>query len=508
VRVIPAGGAILGPAALAAVLAGAYLIASPPSTDLAAATFRAELFERQGFELWNNAWYSGHHLLSYSVLYPPLAALIGVRAVGALAAVAAAALFASLAEGHFGARALLPSLWFAAAVSSWLLTGRMAFLLGLPFGLAAVAAAGRDRHVSAAILAALAALASPVTGLFAALAGAAIALAGELRRGSWLVLGAAVPIVILNLLFPVGGEEPFVFDAFIAVPLLTVVALWLVPPQLRALRVGVVLYGLLAALVFAVANPLGGNVTRLGALFAGPVLALVLSRRGRALTLAVLIPLLYWQLIAPVRDLAKGAGDPATERVYFEPLLAHLDRVVPAGEPVRIHVPPTENRWEAAYVASRYPLARGWLRQLESEDFELFTGNNLTAGAYREWLSEQGVSYVALADAELDYLAEDEAGLIANGLGFLRPIWRGEHWQLFRVGGAAPIRVSRLGPSWFEIEAPGAGSYRPVIRSTPHWSVVSGSACVAEQDGWTVVEAEGAGPVRVEAKLLGDRCSG
>ena len=131
-----------------------------------------------------------------------------------------------------------------------------------------------------AALAAAASLASPVAGLFVALAGAALALAGERRRGLALALGALVPIAVLNLAFPTGGFEPFVFSAFIAIPLLAAVVLWLVPAEFAALRVGAVLYALLALVLFVIDNPLGGNVTRLGALFAGPVLALVLWPRG------------------------------------------------------------------------------------------------------------------------------------------------------------------------------------------------------------------------------------
>ena len=94
----PAARAIVLPTALAALLAAIYLAVAPASQDLAAATFRADLFSEHGFALWNNQWYSGHYLLSYSVLYPPLAALLGVRLVGALAVVAAAAVFAALAQ--------------------------------------------------------------------------------------------------------------------------------------------------------------------------------------------------------------------------------------------------------------------------------------------------------------------------------------------------------------------------------------------------------------------------
>ncbi|MDP9189479.1 MAG: hypothetical protein M3O25_09550, partial [Actinomycetota bacterium] len=84
------------PTVLAAGLAAIYLLWAPESLDLAAAIFRADLFADHGFLLWSNDWYSGHHLLSYSVLFPPLGALLGVRLTGALAAVAAAAVFAAL----------------------------------------------------------------------------------------------------------------------------------------------------------------------------------------------------------------------------------------------------------------------------------------------------------------------------------------------------------------------------------------------------------------------------
>jgi hypothetical protein len=429
----PSRWTVLAPTLLAAALALAYLAWAPASQDLAAATFRAEFFERNGFESFNELWYSGHNLLSYSVLYPPVAALLGPRETGAIAVVAAAAVFALLAGRRFGATALVPALWFGAGVALWLLTGRMPFLAAVPFGLGAVLAADRGRLAWAVALAALAALTSPVAGLFVALAGAAIALAGERGAGLSLAVGGLVPTIVLNLAFPVGGSEPFRFSAFIAVPLLAAVMIWLVPERYRALRIGAVLYAALALAVFVIPNALGGNVTRLGALLAGPVLALVLWPRGRLVVVAVALPLLYWQLVAPARDLRKAAGDPATERSFFAPLLAELDRL-PAT--TRIQIPPTENRWEAAYVAPHYPIARGWLRQLESDDFELFTDANLTPAAYRRWLTEHEVGYVAVPDADLDYLAEDEVALIDSGLAYLEPVWRDEHWRLYRVRGS------------------------------------------------------------------------
>jgi hypothetical protein len=79
------------PCLVAALGAAAYLLVAPPSADLAAQEYRADL----GLVLWNNGWFAGHHTPGYSVLFPPLGGALGVRLTGALAAVAAAGLFAA-----------------------------------------------------------------------------------------------------------------------------------------------------------------------------------------------------------------------------------------------------------------------------------------------------------------------------------------------------------------------------------------------------------------------------
>ena len=497
---------LLAPTLVALAGAVIYLIWTPQSQDLAAAAFRADVFADHGFALWNNDWYSGHYLLSYSVLYPPLGALLGPPMTAALAAVVSAALFALLARRHFGAAALWPALWFAAAIGAWLCTGRVAFLLAVPFGLGAVLAADSGRLALTVALAALCSIASPVCGLFVALAGGALWIAGEPRSGIALGLGAILPIAALNLAFPVGGVEPFVFSAFIAVPLLAAVVLWLVPQEYRALRIGVVLYALAALAAFVIDTPLGGNVTRLGALFAGPTLALVLWPRGRWVVLAVSLPLLYWQLIAPVRDVTKAAGDPGTEKAFFTPLVDELDRLAATSGPFRVEIPPTKNRWEADYVARSHPLARGWLRQLEADDFELFTEGELTGAAYRQWLHDHAVSYVAVSDSPHDYLAEDEVALIDSGLDYLRPVWGNGDWRLYRVAGAEPPGVDELGVDSFTLRAPRPGTYELSINANRWWGVSSGDACVGERDGRTVVEVSRPGLIRVAPGLSRGRC--
>jgi hypothetical protein len=504
--------------ALAAAGAIAYLIVQPSSLDLAAQAFRADLFDAHGLLLWNDYWYAGHYLLTYSVLFPPLAALLGVRVVGAIAAVATAVLFAAIAQHRYGDRAQIATVWLGGATVTMLIANRLTFALGTAIGLGALLAVQRGRLVLAGGLAALSGLGSPVAALFVALAGATIAVTGRRRAGAILVVASLAPIAALGLAFPTGGYFPFVFSAFIPVPLFAAAVLLLVPAEERALRAGVVLYAAMCLVLLVFHTQVGANAARLGSLFGGPVLALGLAgRRPVALALCAL-PLLYWQWSAPVRDLVAGWGDPSVTEAYYQPLIDEL-RAETGGDPVRIEIPPTRNRFEADYVAPEFPLARGWLRQSESGDFDLFTGGNLTPASYRAWLQERGVSYVALADADPDYLAKDEDELIRAGLPYLHEIWSNDDWRLYRLEGAVGLAspatdpggrpgagagLTRVGASGFAFDSSRRGSYLVRIHYTPYWTVIAGDACVARDGEWTRLDVREAGTVEVATRFSVD----
>ena len=525
---------ILAPMLLAAALGGVYLAWEPQSADLAAQTFRADLFDAQGLQVWSNAWYGGFHLPGYSLLFPPLGAWLGVRLVGALAVVASAGLFAAIANQRYGERARVGVLWFAAASAINLLTGRITFALGVAVGLAALLALQRGRDWLAAILAVLTVLASPVVGLFLAIAGAAVAIARRpavAGRHAWIggavvAVGALATLAAIGAAFPIGGVEPFVASAFQSVPLFAIVALLLLPSEERALRWGVGIYALLAIALFAFDTPVGGNAARLGALFAGPVMALALWGR-RPLALAIVaLPLLAWQLSPAIRDFSDAEGDPSTEAAFHHPLVDELDRLT-VGAPTRVHVLPTRNRWESVYVGESYPLARGWLRQAESDDFDLFQDDNLTAEAYLSWLRERAVSYVAVPlGVDLDYLADDEAALVESGLPYLHLKWETADWRLYEVEDAGPFvtpadapdrpaadaRLATIGPESFELTADAPGDYLVRVRFTPYWDVGEG-ACVEDAGDWTVVRVSTPGVIHAQARFdlgtaLGaeDRC--
>jgi hypothetical protein len=105
-----------------------------------------------------------------------------------------------------------------------------------------------------------------------------------------------------------------------------------------------------------------------------------------------------------------------------------------------VEVPLTGAHWEAANLAGHegIALARGWERQLDTRYGALFYRPGLTASAYRAWLAENRVVYVALPDVRLDEAGQAEGALISHGLPYLREVWRSPHWRLYVVG--APAR--------------------------------------------------------------------
>jgi hypothetical protein len=501
---------------VAALLAIAYLVFQPVTADLAAQAFRSDLFASHGFLIWNNGWYAGHYLPGYSLLFPPLGAALGPRLAGALAAVTSAGLFSSLAGHRYGDRARLATLWFGAGTGTMLFTGRLTFALGVAIGLGALLAFQRGRPRLAAALALLTPCASPVAGVFLLLAGLAVVLSGDRRGGAAIVVPAAAAVTSLSVAFPTAGHEPFVFTAFLGVPLFAVGALMLLPRDERTLRCGVAVYALAATVSFAFANPMGGTMARLGALAAGPVAALGLAGRRQVALAVVALPLLYWQWVAPVRDISRTIGDPAAAQSYYEPLLAELKHRT-HHKPVRVEIPPTQGRWEAEYVAPEFPLVRGWLRQLESGDFDRFTDRKgLTPRAYRNWLHRQGVDLVAVPDATPDPLSRHERALIRHGLPYLRPVWSSRHWSLYAVRdasglvspknapkrpAAADARLTGLGPDWFKLAVRRPATYLVRVHFTSYWTVTDGKACVGPSGQWTKVRVKRAGKVRVATRF-------
>ena len=487
--------------ALAASLSLAYLALQPKTADLAAQLYRTGLFEREGFSLWDNAWYSGHHVPGYSLLFPPLAAALDPRLAAALAAVAATALFERLSGNRLAAFS------FALGTAALLVSGRLTFLFGVAIGVGALLALTRDRPAVAAGLAVATSLASPVAALFLALCAAATLVGSENHRAAAAVTtGAALtPVALMSIVFPEGGTFPFVADAFWPPLAATLLLLVLIPQERRELRAGVALYAALLITAFLIPSPIGGNAVRLGALASGAVavIALLPSRR---LALALIAPaLLYWQWTTPVDDWRNAARDQSTEPAYYAGMLSFLER----QGAVRTEIPFTDNHWESEQVASRISLARGWERQLDREENRLFYEGSLTARRYERWLHDNAVTFVALPDAPIDYSAAEEAKLIRGGLSSLREVWRDEHWRVFAVASPAPIArgavLTELGADSVTLRATRPGRILLRVRFTPYWKLVEGRGCVAPAGRWTAITLKNAGRVRLATSFSASR---
>ena len=494
----------LEPLALVGVLAAIWLIAAPRTADLAAQVYRSELFAREGFAIWDNAWFGGHHLPGYSLVFPSISGLIGPRTVGVLAVAASALLFAEIMRRHAAPRGHLAALWFAMIVAGDLYIGRLTFALGIAIALGAVLALMRGRYAWGAALAAAAAAASPVAGLFLGL-GVLAALSRLPPRWRGVVFAAPLVVVLaLALVFPEGGRQPYDLAAALLGLTVTVTVFFLLDPARRTLRRGVALYAIAVAAAYLIPSPMGSNAARLGVLFAGPLLLIGLrSDVNRRLVAGVCAVLVAWQLAAPVSEVFKArAGVAATKADYFAPLLDFL--AANGAHAGRVEVVPTATRWESVYVARRFALARGWETQLDRGYNALFYKRRLSAGRYERWLRDSGVRFVALADTPKERWGRQEERLLRRSVSFLTPAWRNRHWRVFAVRDPRPMvtggTLARLSSTGFRVRLSPAGVARVRVRYTPFWSVAWPACARPTADGFTVIASRGGAVVDVRAR--------
>jgi hypothetical protein len=496
-------------------------LVAPQSPDLAAQAYRTRLFEEAGFALWDNNWYAGHHLPAYSLLYPWLSALVGVRLLGALAALLSTWAFARVALDVYGERAArwaAPCFALAAAGDLWI--GRITFALGAALAMLAVLALVRRRIALAGVMALLCTAGSPVAGLLLAFAGATHVLhTRKLRPSLVLVLPPVVLALCVQALFAEGGWEPFAASGLFATLAASAAFLFALPPDERLLRTGALLY--VAVTLFSLLpTPMGSNVQRYGVMLAAPLLVCALARSGfsgprrpPALVAAALAGILVWVVWGPIRQTEQVLHDPSTRASYYLPvrrfLAAHAQ-----GVPVRIEVPFTKSHWDAALLAPYVALARGWERQLDKRYDSSIEATPLAPAVYRRWLLRNAVSYVALPDVALDDSSIGERALIEHGVPYLREELRTAHWRIFSVLGATPLAsppaaMMALGHDAFALRFARAGSSLVRVRYTRYWTVASGSGCVGQgREGWTQVNAARAGVVRVAARFSISRALG
>ena len=494
---------------LGITLVALWLIVNPRTPDLAAQVYRVSMFSHFGAIVFDERWYAGHLMPSYSLLFPLVAANLGIRLTAAISVVGSCVLFERVALGIYGAAGRWGSVLFAIAATGDIWSGRLTFAAGVTFALASALAVVKDRALVAATLALLCAAFSPVAALLLALAVLTHAVAS---RSVALPAAVIIPVLALlgstALLFGEGGFEPYPILSFIPTVAVTLAFYCALPGLQRTLRLGAVLYLALCVACLLVHTPMGSNIERYGVLLAAPLLACTLCVDPRRITPARLVALtgiLVWVLWGPVRETAAVVHNPSTRASYYIPVERFL--AAHGGDLARIEVPLTRSHWEAALLAPHVSLAGGWEKQLEERYDSVLLSKTLSAGAYDRWLHQQAVSYVALPDAPLDPSSAREGALIRSGPSFLRLVFNARHWRIYQVLDptsllSGPGALIALGPDSFSVRATHAGDFVVRIHYTSYWVLTQGHGCVAQaSEGWTALRANAPGRIVLTARF-------
>jgi hypothetical protein len=545
-------------------------------TDWAAQIYRSAQVAHYGVIDWDPGWYGGTYPLNYSLVYPIAAAYLGLWPLAALSSAGAAFCFDRLVSAHLGRRPA-GSWYFAVSTVIEVAIGQLPTLTGEALALGSVlcfaqlaSTGGRrrsDRPDPAAPganalagggglgLGVLAALTTPVVGSFLSLALFTMAVTGfrrSARRAGW-EIGAAASVMVssaaLPVLFPGAGYFPFPFGDLVAVLAISALVASPVLGTPPVLRVGALLYGAASVTLFVVPTQMGDNDVRLAAYIGMPLVVCYLPRMSlprmslprmslprmslprmslprmslprmslarravmAAATLVVAI-LVAWDW-GPMAEALGGATDGRSSvATFYRPLIDEL-AALSRGTPVRVEVPPAAHHWESAYLAPKFSLARGWERQLDmAYDGIFYETGPLKASTYRAWLVANGVSYVALANAPLDYAATSEADLLRSGtVPGLRPVWRRAGWELWEVTGSpglasGPARIAALSPRSVLVRFSSAGTSVVKLRWSRYWDL-SGTgrryACLMPAPGgWTELRTAYPGDIRLQLSVLG-----
>jgi hypothetical protein len=495
---------------LAASVTALLLWLGPPGNDLAAHLYQRAVFLEHGFVLWNNFWYAGRYsFVTYSVLYYPLSALLGVKVL-ALASITAAAIGFTVVVGReWGLTARWSSRTFAVVWAGTVLSAAFPFALGAALALLALWALQQGFRGRFALLVILTLAASPLAFalLVVVLAGVALTRRARPRRIAVpvaVVAAAGLVELIVLRLFPDGGRYPF--SAWGLIPAAAFCALGALVGWRRGRPlVGIYLAYLAACLLaYAIPSTLGSNIERLR-YAAIPLAVLSVSTAGwRPLKLA--LPLLVvattWNVTPLIANFRNAAGDPASSVTYWQPALRYLDRRLTPS--YRVEAVDTLEHWPALFLPEAgVSIVRGWYRQNDFPTNEVLYGR-VGPDAYRRWLTGLGVRFVVLSDAPPDYSSRPEAALVRGGIAGLHPVFRARHLTIYELDGAKPIITGPAKASVIQMQSArvvlrvGApGNYRLAVRFSPYWQTLEG--CVApSRDGMIRLTAFEAGRIDLE----------
>ena len=350
-------------AAAAGACATLLVWLGPPGADLAEHAYQRTLFLHHGFALWNNFWYAGRYsFVTYSVLYYPLAGLLGIRLLAVATVSTAALAFAVVIGREWGPAVRWSSRTFAVVWAGIVLSAAFPFALGAALALLAIWALQARKNGRFALLAALTIAASPLAFLLLALLLAGFGLARWRDHSALLVpglilVGFGAVEALLWRIFPGGGLYPFSpqeLAAAITFCVLGAGLTWRVEGA-RALRWVFVVYFVACTASFLIPSAVGENVARLR-YAAVPVCVLLLSlRRWRPLPvcLGALALAVSWNATPIAGQYLKGRADPASKPAYWTPAIEYLRAHLTPS--YRVEAVDTAGHWGATYLAEDLP---------------------------------------------------------------------------------------------------------------------------------------------------------
>jgi hypothetical protein len=501
--------------AVAASLAAFLLWATPPGIDWAAHAYQRTFLLQHGFQIWNNFWYAGRYsFITYSLIYYPLAALLGIKVL-ALASISSAAMaFSIVLYRQWGRDSRVSSRTFAVLWVGIIGAAAFPFALAVSFALLAIWSLQEGRRGRFALCAILTLAASPLAFMLLMIVMAGVVLSRRSIRNVGvpiaIVAACCVGELLLFRLFGDGGRFPFKTlqllpgIGFAAVGLLVTRGVTTAKP-LRGLF-WIYLIAVLAA--YVVPSSVGSNIERIR-YCALPLALIAVALRGwRPLWMVVPVIALaaVWNATPIVASFARANTDPEASPAYWQPAIDYLHPHLSPS--YRVEVVDTAEHWSAAYLPDAgIPIVRGWYRQSDFPQNQLLYAPKLAVAQYEAWLQRMAVRYVVLADAPPDYSSRAEAALILSGRTHLKLVYWNAHLLVYELPAAKPLIV---GPApatvlWMYPERIVAafdvpGVYRVKVRWSPYWRASSG--CVSKtKDGMTRLVVRHAGLVELGFRL-------
>jgi hypothetical protein len=317
--------------------------------------------------------------------------------------------------------------------------------------------------------------------------------------------------VSMALMFPGTGTMPFTLLEALPAAMCCLGVLVVCPQRLVRTAAAIVLTSLPVVLILP--GAVGNNITRLAWVAAVPLIIACAPLPRRLLVLVVAAAAIW-----PLADLAGqlySATDTSAQASFYSPLRAELQNeqqhVGADAIGQRVEVVDTVNHWGSVYL-SAMSLARGWDRQADHTYNPMFyDGRALDATAYRRWLDQLAVGWVALPAAPLDYAAVQEAALLHGGLNYLTLTWSSRDWKLYRVDNSVPLvrggQLRSVDSSGVTFATTAAAAvtiqmrWSPYLRASDKVTGLAVAECIGDADGWVSLQVPRAGTFEVSSEF-------